>query len=125
MVDRRQYERVDLSAPGRLSAAWIGRSPCDGVIENLSRNGLLVRINGMLSNGLPATGDFMTVDILLPARRSFVQKSLRCRGKVARISATEGVARIGLAIEHMTFRNLGETRHKTPQPSWDEILWRA
>ena len=126
MIDRRQYERVELSAPCRVSAAGLGRSPCNGVIENISRNGLLFQINGNFKNGIPAVGDFLAVDVLLPARRSFGQKSLRCRGSIVRMFPTAGGARIALAVEHMTFRSLGEpSRRKVAETAWDAAYFRA
>ena len=126
MKDRRQHERIDLSVPCSVSAAGISPSPCDGVMENISRNGLLCQINGHSKNGLPIVGDFVAVDILLPARRTFGQKSLRCRGSVVRVSSSADGARIALAIQHMTFRSVSAAgRRKTAQVAWDEIAFRA
>lgn len=126
MKDRRQHERLELSVPCRVSAAGIRPSPCPGVMENISRNGLLFQINGNSKSSPPAVGDSLAVDIILPARRTFGQKVLRCRGSVVRVSATVDGARIALAIEHMTFRPLGQAgRRQTAKAAWDEIAFRA
>lgn len=98
MKDRRQYERIELNVPCRVSAAGIGISASNAVMENISRNGLLFKINGSSKNGMPVVGDYLAVDILLPERRTFGKKSLRCRGSVVRVSTTNSDARIAVAV---------------------------
>jgi hypothetical protein len=95
-------------------------------MENISRNGLLFQINGNSKNGLPAVGDYVSVDVLLPPRRSFGQKSLRCRGSIVRVSPTRDGARIALAVQHMMFRPMRQSGGgKEADAAWEEILFRA
>jgi len=126
MEDRRQHERIELSVTCNISAGGMRPSALDGVTENISRNGLLFEIKGTFDLPIIEVGDFLGVDLLLPERRTFGKKSLRCRGSVVRVLKTAGGARIALSIQQMTFHSLGQAARRKPTlADWDEIAFRA
>lgn len=90
----------------QCSVAALTRGAFRGVTENISRCGVLVHVT---SNAmLPGPGEPVTVDVNLPAMRTFTPRCLRCRGTILRVIGD------GLAIEvnQMAFRNVqsGESR---------------
>lgn len=104
-MEQRTYPRFDVNAVCYLCGP--GPTPSQGVTENISRNGLLLRLESRHGPiALPRIGDIVTVDVELPANHNFGQKYLRCRGAVVRIaSARRSPARIALSVSQMEFSN--------------------
>ena len=104
-MEQRSYPRFEVSAVCHLNG--LGHGPSQGVTENISRGGVLLRLESRhMPIALPRIGDVVTVDVKLPANRHFGQKYLRCRGAVVRIaSARRSPARIALSVSQMEFSN--------------------
>ena len=104
-MEQRTYPRFDVNAVCHL-CGW-GPAPSQGVTENISRSGLLLRLESRHAPiALPRIGDVLTVDVELPANHNYGQKYLRCRGAVVRISsARRSPARIALSVSQMEFCN--------------------
>ena len=104
-MEQRSYPRFDVNAVCYLCGP--GPAPAQGVIENISRNGLLLRLESRHAPiALPRIGETVTVDVELPANHNFGQKYLRCRGAVVRVaSARRSPARIALSVAQMEFCN--------------------
>lgn len=78
-----------------------------GRTENVSRSGVLVRLEG--EAGLAERllqGDFIEADIELPGRSSSLRRSLYCRGIAVWWRELEGDLVLALAVEHLRFRDL-------------------
>jgi hypothetical protein len=104
-MEQRSYPRFEVSAVCHLCG--LGCDSSQGVTENLSRGGLLLRLESRhMPIALPRIGDVVTVDVELPTNRHFGQKYLRCRGTVVRVaSARRSPARIALSVSQMEFSN--------------------
>ena len=104
-MEQRSYPRFDVNAVCYLCG--LGHALSQGVTENISRGGLLLRLESRHAPiALPRIGDVVTVDVELPANHNFGQKYLRCRGSVVRIaSARQSPARIALSVSQMEFAN--------------------
>src|ERR1044071_6766554 len=104
-MEQRSYPRFDVNAVCHLSG--LGPVPSQGATENISRNGLLLRLESRHAPiALPRIGPIVTVDVELHANHNFGQKYLRCRGAVVRIaSALRSPARIALSVSQMEFSN--------------------
>lgn len=102
-MEQRAYPRLDVKARCHLMGSR--SKACEGVTENISRSGLLMRLRTNNSTLLlPKIGELMTVDIELPRNKKYGQKCLRCRGAVVRvINARKSSPRIALSIGQMRF----------------------
>jgi c-di-GMP-binding flagellar brake protein YcgR len=126
MMNRRQYERIELPFPCRVTSAVMNGYACEGAIENISRGGVLFRVSGISNEKLPMTGDVVALEVLLPERRSFGQKTLRCRGNVVRVVMANRETRIAMSISYMTFQGVRERgRAKTGERAWNQLVYRA
>ena len=101
-MDRRTKPRIDLRLICRISAGEVLSEPCDGLIENVSRGGMLMR--WMESVPLPDIGSNLVVDIDLPASSGYAARLMRCQTTVVRIDERTGVQPcVGLQILDMRF----------------------
>jgi len=111
-MDRRADPRIEVRL--RCRAALRGSNPrvFIGETENISRSGALLTWEGdTAKNGLPDPGDLVTVDIELPAHRSFGQRCMHCEAVVTRVMAENGhPPRIALQISQMSFRHSAPKR---------------
>jgi hypothetical protein len=101
-MDQRDYPRFEVNARCHLS----GIAPFEGVTQNISRNGVLIRLGTKdAPPSLPNVGDSLTVDIELPANQDFGQKYLHCFGTVVRtFNARRSLPCFALSISQMEFR---------------------
>ncbi|HWR50885.1 MAG TPA: PilZ domain-containing protein [Bryobacteraceae bacterium] len=107
-MDRRADPRVEVRLRCHAAAAGINKSTVFvGLTENISRSGALLSWSGEAARGtLPHPGDLLTVDIELPAHRSFGQRCMHCEAVVIRVMAENGhPPRVGVQINQMSFRN--------------------
>lgn len=94
-----------------------------GVIENISRNGVLLQVPAAYCEWLPRVGGLATVDIELPSNQVFGKRYLRCHGTVVRLRQNmEWPPRIevGLSISQMTFRKPADSKG-TLYSDWETI----
>jgi len=101
-MDRRTKDRHELQLVCHIGAAKILSAPIDGVTENMSRDGMLMR---WLENvPLPAIGSALTVEVDLPEGPDFGPRVMRCNSTVVRITGKPGERRcVGLRIEKVRF----------------------
>ncbi len=106
-MDRRADPRVEVRLRCHAAAAGSTSSVFIGLTENISRSGALLSWSGEAGRGsLPNPGDLLTVDIELPAHRSFGQRCMHCEAVVTRVMAENGhPPRVAVQINQMSFRN--------------------
>lgn len=106
-MDRRADPRIEVRL--RCHAALRGNNSRIflGQTENVSRSGALLIWEGDPGKtGLPDPGDLLTLDIELPAHRSFGQRCMHCEAVVTRVMAENGgPPRVALQISQMSFRH--------------------
>lgn len=74
----------------------------EGVTENISRDGILMR--WLAAVPLPAVGSRLTVEFVLPASEGFGQRMMRCRTTVVRIDGhDDGQSSVGMRIDGINF----------------------
>ena len=108
-INQRQSPRIDIrlhcqvSAPGLCHRASM-------VTENISRTGILLAWDGgSPAAPAPQPGQMVTVDIELPAHHGFGRKCIHCQAAVVRVDpGAAGVARVGLRVNYMKFREFQE-----------------
>jgi hypothetical protein len=88
-LEQRRFPRLAVQASCRLGG---GGACLDGVTENISRSGVLIRLASNGAHTLPGVGEVIGVDIDLPPNPTFGQKCLRCRGVVVRTTCGRGTA---------------------------------
>lgn len=82
-------------------------SPHAGETENISRWGVLVRLTSASAIGARLRqGDFVEASFELPARRDEMRRALYCRGKTVWWRVDGDDLLLGLAVDHMQFRDL-------------------
>jgi len=101
--ERRRYQRLPLELECRVSCLFPGQAASDGHTVNISRVGVLVKLNAPgAAEKIPPLGAPVLVEIHLPGRRG-----LRCHGRVTRIEAGAGlVPAIAVAVERMNFASV-------------------
>ncbi len=106
-MDRRADPRIDVTL--RCHALFAGSKSriYVGLTQNISRSGLLLTWDeNLAASTLPSLGDPLTVEIELPANRSFGSRCMRCEAVVTRVEAAPGAPRtVALRIEQMAFRS--------------------
>jgi c-di-GMP-binding flagellar brake protein YcgR len=103
-MDRRTKTRIDLQLICRIGAGEVLSHPCEGLIENVSRGGMLMR--WLDSVALPAVGSRLIVDIELPAGSGYGPRLMRCHTTVVRVERRPGTQpSVGLRTSDMEFVN--------------------
>ncbi len=102
-MDQRTNRRFEVSTACKIEGILTG--PFGGMVENISRGGLCLRLAGNCrTRVLPVIGEVLTVDILLPINKIYGQKSLRCSGTVVRVSNDRrSVPRLAVSVDQMQF----------------------
>jgi hypothetical protein len=120
-MERRSSARVVVHAPCGLRLL---KSEFVGVVENISRQGLLLRLQAARRNGLPHVGAFVTVHVQLPASQSFGRRSLECHAMVVRLVEVLENPRhmvLGLSVSQMKFTTAAKSRLRDGE--WEAIAW--
>ena len=107
-MDRRADPRVEVRLPCHAVLPGTRARIFVGLTENISRSGVLLAWSEELGSSLlPQPGDFLTVDIELPANRSFGRRCMHCEAVVARVieGDPESGTRIALLVNQMSFRS--------------------
>src|SRR5690349_7784511 len=103
-INQRQNPRIDVRLRCRVSALGL----CSGDqmwTENISRNGMLVIWRSALAGELPHVGQFVTVEVELPANHGFGRKCMHCQAQVVRVTtAGKDFPRVALSVNYMKFR---------------------
>ena len=74
------------------------------VTENISRSGILLRLDIGSAEGLEP-GRLVTVEIQLPVHHAFGGKCMHCQGSVARASSSAaGILHVAVRVLRMEFR---------------------
>jgi c-di-GMP-binding flagellar brake protein YcgR len=107
-MNRRNQLRLDLQLVCRVGADRLLSSAVDGVTENFSRGGMLIR--WVEAVPLPSVGSHLTIDVQLPPNpdsdrpAGLNHRVMRCRTTVVRIIPdAEGSPSVGLQIENVRF----------------------
>lgn len=108
-MDRRTKERHELQLICRYSADEVRSAPYEGMTENMSRDGILMR---WLQNvPLPEPGDSLTVEVDLPGGEDFGPRVMRCATTVVRVvRGRAGLPLVGLHIDKVRFTPAGKRR---------------
>lgn len=101
-MDRRTKQRLDLQLLGRMGQRSIRGGALQGITENISRDGILMRwCDGVPT---PEVGASLTVDFTLPESEGFGQRIMRCRTLVVRIGVAEdGHTQVAMRIDGISF----------------------
>jgi hypothetical protein len=101
-MDRRTKARLDLQLLCRIGADKILSAPLEGLTENVSRDGMLMRWAEPFP--LPEIGCSLTVDVQLPANSVHAPRLMRCGATVVRIvRGRTGHPSVGLRIDNVRF----------------------
>jgi c-di-GMP-binding flagellar brake protein YcgR len=101
-MDRRTKTRIDLQLLCRIGADRLVSAPLEGVTENVSRDGMLMRWADPFP--LPEVGCRLTVDVQLPVNSGSAPRLMRCVARVVRIvQESSGNPSVGLQIDHVRF----------------------
>ena len=101
-MDRRTKQRLDLQLLCHLGAGAVCSAPVDGVTENISRDGILMR--WMPTAPPPEIGSSLTVEFSLPESEEFGKRLMRCQTTVVRIKpASDGHTAVALRINTLRF----------------------
>src|ERR1700686_3721313 len=101
-MDRRTKARLDLQLLCRIGSDRLLSTPLEGLTENVSRDGMLIRWAEPFP--LPEIGCGLTVDVQLPANSGAAPRLMRCGATVVRIVREKtGDPSVGLRIDHVRF----------------------
>ena len=101
-MDRRTKQRIDLQLLCRLGTGAIRSTPLEGITENISRNGILMRWLDAVP--LPEVGAELTVEFSLPESEDFGPRVMRCETTVVRIkTGANGQPAVALRIDGLRF----------------------
>ncbi len=108
-MDRRTKERHELQLVCRYSADAVLSATYEGVTENMSRDGILMR--WLEEVPLPEPGNTLTVEIDLPGGEDFGPRVMRCSTTVVRVvRGRSGAPMVGLRINKVRFTRSGRKR---------------
>jgi hypothetical protein len=101
-MEHRSSPRFEVSIPCTVEGTITGQFA--GTIENISRSGLFLHLNGSNCRLLPLVGEVLTVDISLPVNEVYGQKVLRCSGTVVRVANSRRTTpSLGISVDQMQF----------------------
>jgi len=117
-IERRGHPRLPLDLICHVHSRNAKPWKASGRTVNVSRSGVLVRLQTVAGELVPALGSALRVDIELPTRRL-----LRCHGRLVRIvnSEREGPL-MALSIQRMEFReSLRKPAVGVSQARWNKV----
>lgn len=101
-MDRRTKQRIDLQLHCRLGTGAIRSAALEGITENISRTGILMRWHEAVP--LPKVGSGLTVEFSLPESEDFGPRVMRCQTTVIRIKpGADGQPAVALRIDGLRF----------------------
>ena len=104
-MDRRNRNRLAMTAFCRLAPVKNRRRSTWKRVENISPSGMLVAWSrGESEAQLPRIGDFYTVELQLPTHPVFGQRALQFKSKVVRIFQQNGGVMAGLESTQRRFK---------------------
>ena len=104
-MDRRNRNRLAMTAFCRLAPVKNRRRSTWKRVENISPSGMLVAWSrGEAEAQLPRIGDFYTVELQLPTHPVFGQRALQFKSKVVRIFQQNGGVMAGLESTQRRFK---------------------
>src|SRR5438067_3251466 len=101
-MDRRNKDRHNLQLVCVANAGTAYTAPFEGVTENMSRDGMLLR--WLHSVPLPEIGSVLKVEVELPVSE-FGPRVMCCATTVVRITGTGASRSVGLRIDNVRFRH--------------------
>jgi hypothetical protein len=102
-MEQRSHERMQVPLECRVSAIDKRRPDSMRVVENISRSGILIRWTSKAhGNELPALGDMLGVEMVLPVNHTFDPRTWYCSGEVVRITNPEPGAEPTVAVKIST-----------------------
>jgi len=109
-LDQRHATRFDLQLRCRVFSPFRAFSDFSGVTANLSRTGVLVRMDAAEPDQrTPTVGDAARIVLELPGNAAVAPKCLDCEATVVRADALrKGSWEYGFRIRRIQFRDLGE-----------------
>src|SRR5258708_30017364 len=101
-IDRRTLSRYDMQLVCHAGPGRVISEPVAGVVENISRGGMLMRWDETVP--VPDAGSSLVVEVILPENTEFGPRIMRCRTRVVRIvSRTGRRALVALKIDQIRF----------------------
>lgn len=99
-MEQRSHERMQVPLECRVTAIDKRQPDSVRVVENISRSGILIRwTNAGQCPELPALGDLIGVEMVLPVKHSFDPRTWYCSGEVVRITNPEPGAEPTVAVK--------------------------
>jgi c-di-GMP-binding flagellar brake protein YcgR len=106
-MERRNRDRLNMTAFCRIAPAANSRRTSWKTIENISGAGmLLVWSRGESESRPPRTGDRYTVEVQLPSHPAFGQRALQFATKVVRVFESRGKLMVGLQTTQARFKSI-------------------
>jgi c-di-GMP-binding flagellar brake protein YcgR len=108
-IDRRSMSRHDMQLVCHIGPGHIVSKPVAGVVENISRGGMLMRWEEMVP--LPEAGSSLVVEVGLPENSEYGARAMQCSTKVVRVITRAGrTAKVALRIEQIRFVDQSKAR---------------
>ena len=106
-MERRKRDRRDLKLICHFSSPGLGDHRLIGVSENISRNGMLLRLPEQnVTPDYVRVGRNVVVEVELPTEHSLAPRCMHCEGRVVRISNSDDNVEVALRFSSLEFRNL-------------------
>ena len=94
--------RHDMQLVCHIGPGHIVSRPVAGVVENISRGGMLMRWEELVP--LPEAGSSLVVEVGLPENSEYGARAMRCSTKVVRVINRAGrTAKVALRIDRIRF----------------------
>ena len=109
--------RHDMTLLCQVGPNRILSRPLDGMVDNMSRGGMLLRWEG--DTPVPVAGSRLLVEVALPPSDDFGSRLMRCHTSVVRVVNAAGASHsVALKIEQIRFVD-------APKPRKNNILTSA
>ena len=106
-MDRRKAERFNTELKCFLTPVGRPAERITGSSENLSRVGILVKVDRSSAGMTLASGEDVEIDLLLPSSRGAKSRSLHCLATVNSVREGRGGEwYVAASIQQMSFREL-------------------
>ena len=101
--------RHDMTLLCQVGPNRILSRPLEGMVENMSRGGMLLRWEG--DTPVPVAGSRLIVEVALPASDDFGSRLMRCHTSVVRVVNAAGASHsVALKIEQIRFVDASKLR---------------
>ena len=108
-MERRSMTRHDMKLACHVGPSRVLSRPLDGMVENMSRGGMLLRWEE--SAPVPLAGTRLVVEVELPAHADFGPRVMRCHTSVVRVvDRTSRRQSVALKIEQIRFVDRPKSR---------------